>query len=168
MTRHACCTPRPHHHHHHIHIHIHIHHHHHTPTTTITPPPPPQSFRKFLTFLLLLPPVEEFSAPVFAQVHQEQISVREMTANISEFPVVHEQAIVGLRPERLVHASGSSVVGCTAARSQRNSRLRSSVFPPEPRLGGEGKGGGGAGEERGGAGEEAGGTGGDTLDEAAS
>ena len=53
-----------------------------------------------------LPPVEEFTVPVYDQVHQEQISASEMTENIAEVPVVHEQMIVGLRPERLVDASG--------------------------------------------------------------
>ena len=53
-----------------------------------------------------LPPVEEFSAPVYHQVHQEQIAASEMTENIAEIPVVQEQVIVGTRPERLVDARG--------------------------------------------------------------
>ena len=41
-----------------------------------------------------LPPVEEFSLPVFYQVHQEQSVAGEITENIVEFPVVQEQVIV--------------------------------------------------------------------------
>ena len=39
-------------------------------------------------------------------VHQEQIAACEVTENIAEFPVVHEQVFVGLRQERLVDARG--------------------------------------------------------------
>ena len=49
-----------------------------------------------------LPPAEEFSAPVYDQVHQEQIAASEMTVDFAEIPVVHEQVIVGVRLERLV------------------------------------------------------------------
>ena len=45
-----------------------------------------------------LPPVEEFSLPVFYQVHQEQFSAGETTENIVEFPVVQEQMIVQAIP----------------------------------------------------------------------
>ena len=48
--------------------------------------------------------LEEFTEPVYDQVHQEQIAASEMPENIAEIPVVHEQVIVGLRPERLVDA----------------------------------------------------------------
>ena len=41
-----------------------------------------------------LPPVEEFSAPVYDQVLQEHIFAGEITENIVEIPVVHEQVIV--------------------------------------------------------------------------
>ena len=80
-----------------------------------------------------LPPVGEFSAPVYDQVHQELVASSENTENFAEIPVVHEQVIVqdipdviaplplaqefsalvygqvhqvfvGLRPERLVDA----------------------------------------------------------------
>ena len=51
-------------------------------------------------------PAEEFSAPVYDQVHQVQIAASEMTVDIVEIPVVHEQVIVGTRPERLVDARG--------------------------------------------------------------
>ena len=51
-------------------------------------------------------PLEEFSGPVYDQVHQEQIAASEMTENIAEIPVVQEQVIVGTRPERLVDARG--------------------------------------------------------------
>ena len=51
-------------------------------------------------------PVEEFTEPVFDQVHQVQISASEMTVDIAEIPVVHQQVIVGMRPERLVDARG--------------------------------------------------------------
>ena len=52
------------------------------------------------------PPFEEFSAPVYHQVHQELFAASETTENIMEIPVVQEQVIVGVRPERLVDASG--------------------------------------------------------------
>ena len=51
-------------------------------------------------------PLEEFTEPVYDQVHQEQIAASEMTENIAEIPVVQEQVIVGTRPERLVDARG--------------------------------------------------------------
>ena len=41
-----------------------------------------------------LPPVEEFSEPVYDQVLQEHIAASESTENIAEIPVVHEQVIV--------------------------------------------------------------------------
>ena len=41
-----------------------------------------------------LPPYEEFTAPVYKQVHQEQIVAGETTQNIVEIPVVQEQVIV--------------------------------------------------------------------------
>ena len=53
-----------------------------------------------------LPPVEEFSVPVYAHVHFEQIAASEMTVDTAEIPVVHQQVIVGMRPERLVDARG--------------------------------------------------------------
>ena len=43
---------------------------------------------------VLLPPLEEFDAPVYDQVHQEQIVAGEMTLNIVENPVVQERVIV--------------------------------------------------------------------------
>ena len=82
-----------------------------------------------------LPPVEEFTGPVYDQVHQELVASSEITENCVEIPVVHEQVIVqdipevfvplppaqefsapvygqvhqvfvGMRPERLVDARG--------------------------------------------------------------
>ena len=53
-----------------------------------------------------LPPVEEFTEPVYDQVLQEQIAAGEMTVDIAEIPVVHQQVIAGMRPERLVDARG--------------------------------------------------------------
>ena len=53
-----------------------------------------------------LPPVEEFSAPVYHQEHQELFAASETTGNIAEIPVVQEHVIVGTRPERLVDARG--------------------------------------------------------------
>ena len=50
--------------------------------------------------------LEEFSAPVYDQVHQEHFAASEMTVDFVEIPVVHEQVIVGLPPERLVDARG--------------------------------------------------------------
>ena len=51
-------------------------------------------------------PLEEFTEPVYDQVHQEQFAAGEMTENMVEIPVVQEQVIVGTRPERLVDARG--------------------------------------------------------------
>ena len=49
-----------------------------------------------------LPPVEEFTEPVYDQVLQEQIAASESDGEIiEEIPVVHEQVIVGMRPEPL-------------------------------------------------------------------
>ena len=67
--------------------------------------------------LFPLPPAEEFSAPVYDQVHQEQIAASEMTVDFAEIPVMHEQVIVGLRPERLVDAQGPQ--GCWSVRLPR-------------------------------------------------
>ena len=50
-----------------------------------------------------LPPCEVVSAPVFDQVHQEQLAADEITENIVEFPVVSEQVIVQAIP----HVVGS-------------------------------------------------------------
>ena len=50
--------------------------------------------------------LEEFTEPVYDQVHQEQFAASEITENIAEIPVVQEQVIVGTRPERLVDARG--------------------------------------------------------------
>ena len=89
-----------------------------------------------------LPPVEEFTGPVYDQVHQELVASSEITENFAEIPVVHEQVIVrdipdvnaplspaqefsapvygqvhqvfvGLRPERLVDARGPQRCGRT-------------------------------------------------------
>ena len=49
-----------------------------------------------------LPTVEEFSAPVYDQVHQELVASSEMTENFVEIPVVHEQVIVQGIPEVIV------------------------------------------------------------------
>ena len=49
-----------------------------------------------------LPPVEEFSAPVYDQVHQELVSSSEMTEKFAEIPVVHEKVIVQDIPEVFV------------------------------------------------------------------
>ena len=49
-----------------------------------------------------LPPAEEFSAPVFHQVHQELFAASESTENIAEIPVVHEQVIVQEIPDVIV------------------------------------------------------------------
>ena len=45
-----------------------------------------------------LPPVEEFSLPLFYQVHQEQSAAGEITENIVESPLVPEQVIVQAFP----------------------------------------------------------------------
>ena len=49
---------------------------------------------------------EVFAEPVFNQVHQEQLAGGEIPENLVEIPVVQKQVIVGVRPERLVDASG--------------------------------------------------------------
>ena len=49
-----------------------------------------------------LPPVEEFSAPVFHQVHQELFAASESTENVAEIPVVYEQVIVQEIPDVIV------------------------------------------------------------------
>ena len=46
-----------------------------------------------------LPPVEEFSGPVYDQVHQELFTASVSTENIAEIPVVHEQVIVQEIPD---------------------------------------------------------------------
>ena len=67
-----------------------------------------------------LPPVEGFTGPVFAQVHQELLSASEMTVDIAEIPVVRQQVLAGMRPERLVDAR----------RPQRSGRSPPSVGAP--------------------------------------
>ena len=47
-----------------------------------------------LQVVVSLPPFEEFTEPVYNQVHQEQIVAGEMTQNIVENPAVQEQVIV--------------------------------------------------------------------------
>ena len=46
--------------------------------------------------------LEEFTEPVYDQVHQEQFAAGEMTENIVEIPVVQEQVIVQAIPEVVV------------------------------------------------------------------
>ena len=46
-----------------------------------------------------LPPIEEFTGPVYDQVHQVQFAAGEMPENMVEFPVVQEQVIVQAIPE---------------------------------------------------------------------
>ena len=46
-----------------------------------------------------LPPVEEFTLPVYDHVHQEQFAAGEMSVNKVEIPVVQEQVIVQAIPE---------------------------------------------------------------------
>merc|ERR1712136_442617 len=46
-----------------------------------------------------LPPLEEFTKPVFNQIHQEQIAAGETTMSTAEIPVVKEQVIVQEIPE---------------------------------------------------------------------
>ena len=45
-----------------------------------------------------LPPCEVFSAPVFDQVHQEQLAAGDIPENMVDIPVVHEQVIVQAIP----------------------------------------------------------------------
>ena len=46
-----------------------------------------------------LPPVEEFTGPVYDQVHQEQFAAGEMSENLVGIPFVQEQVIVQAIPE---------------------------------------------------------------------
>ena len=46
--------------------------------------------------------LEEFTVPVYDQVHQEQIAAYEMTENIAEIPVVQEQVILQEIPDVFV------------------------------------------------------------------
>ena len=46
-----------------------------------------------------LPPLEEFDAPVYKQIHQEQIVAGETTQNTFENPAVQEQVIVQEIPQ---------------------------------------------------------------------
>ena len=55
-----------------------------------------------------LPPVEGFTVPGYDQVHQELVASSEMTVDIAEIPVVHQQVIVGMRPQRLVDVRGAA------------------------------------------------------------
>ena len=41
-----------------------------------------------------LPPLEEFTGPVYNQVHQEQIAADETTDNVADIPVEQDQVIV--------------------------------------------------------------------------
>ena len=51
-----------------------------------------------------LPPVEEFSGPVYDQVHQELFTASVSSENIVDFPVVQEQVIVQEIPDGcLIH-----------------------------------------------------------------
>ena len=52
--------------------------------------------------VVLLPLFQEFTAPVYNQVHQEQIVAGEMTLNIVENTAVQEQVIVQEIPRRCV------------------------------------------------------------------
>ena len=49
-----------------------------------------------------LPPVEEFTGPVYDHVHQEQFAAGEMSENMVEIPVVQEQVIVQAIPVLLI------------------------------------------------------------------
>ena len=49
-----------------------------------------------------LPPCEVFAAPVFDQVHQEQLAAGEITENIAKIPVVQEQVLVKAIPRFVV------------------------------------------------------------------
>ena len=49
--------------------------------------------------VISLPPLEEFTEPVYNEVHHGQFAAGETTENIAEFPVVPEQVIVQATPE---------------------------------------------------------------------
>ena len=45
-----------------------------------------------------LPPIEEFTRPVYNSFHQEQFSAGEKTENVAKIPVVQEQVLVQAIP----------------------------------------------------------------------
>ena len=64
--------------------------------------PPLQWFLMRLVSLVLFFLWEEFTVPVYDQVHQEQFAASEMTENVVDIPVVQEQVIVQAIPEVVV------------------------------------------------------------------
>ena len=52
--------------------------------------------------LILFLPLEEFTEPVYNQVHQEQIAAVQTTENIAEIPVVQEQVVIQEIPDVIV------------------------------------------------------------------
>ena len=95
-------------------------------------------------------PLEEFTEPVYDQVHQEHVVASEMTENIAEIPVVQEQVIVGTRPERLVQG-GLERAACPRSEAPLLSPVvmvqeaYCCVLPPARVAGAKGGGGEGAG-----------------------
>ena len=57
-----------------------------------------RSFQAIPRVVGSLPPVEEFTGPVFNPFHQEQFSAGETTVNIANIPVVQEQVLVQAIP----------------------------------------------------------------------
>ena len=62
------------------------------------------------------PPFEEFDAPVYSQIHQEQIVAGETYQNTLENPVVQEQVVVQEIPQAPQVVDSSPLLGDVAAR----------------------------------------------------
>ena len=75
---------------------------------------------------VLLPPFEEFSAPVYNQVHQEQIVAGEMTLNIVANPAVQVQVIVQEILRRCVAHSAPRRLRSASQRNLNEYMMRSS------------------------------------------
>ena len=71
-----------------------------------------------------LPPYEESSAPVYNQVHQEQIAAGDTTENIAEIPVVQEQVIVQGIPDVVDPLPLESLLNLCTAQSIMNRSLQ--------------------------------------------
>ena len=66
-----------------------------------------------------LPPVAEFTSPMYNPVHQEQFSAGDTAEDFAIFPVVQEQVLVGMRPAPPSEVAGpqgaAATVGYVAA-----------------------------------------------------
>ena len=82
--------------------------------------------------IVSLPPFEEFTAPVYNQVHQEQIVAAEMTLNIVENSAVQEQVIVQEIPQvPIVERIQEQIVDITGLANQQFSITGVEVSAPQ-------------------------------------